>query len=220
MEPAACTDPLSRSRLPARRRAAACAARPPSPHPLPTPPARLASCQGYGLFEVTASDELAQGSDAVQRSVENMERFGKVVKLAAFKPFTSAANALEQINAVSESQVGSAPAVPAGDCSSWVLSARASRPTCGAAVDAWRHGVVAARATADTMGLPHRFWRGRAVPQRGVRSAQAVVHAAGRPPLMLPSLRCSARCGLKSSRSSPAAAPPVNAHTSGGACFG
>lgn len=28
------------------------------------------------------------------------------VKLAAFKPFTSAANALEQINAVSESQVG------------------------------------------------------------------------------------------------------------------
>ena len=28
------------------------------------------------------------------------------VKLIAFKPFTSAANALEQINAVSESQVG------------------------------------------------------------------------------------------------------------------
>lgn len=55
---------------------------------------------------MTASDELAQGSDAVQRSVESMERFGKVVKLSAFKPFTSAANALEQINAVSESQVG------------------------------------------------------------------------------------------------------------------
>ncbi|KAL4451524.1 hypothetical protein ABPG75_007186 [Micractinium tetrahymenae] len=63
------------------------------------------SASGYGLFEVTASDELAQGSDAVQRSVENMERFGKVVKLSAFKPFTSAANALEQINAVSESQI-------------------------------------------------------------------------------------------------------------------
>lgn len=42
----------------------------------------------------------------MQRSVESMERFGKVVKLSAFKPFTSAANALEQINAVSESQVG------------------------------------------------------------------------------------------------------------------
>ena len=63
------------------------------------------SASGYALFEVTASDELAQGVDAVQRSVESMERFGKSVKLAAFKPFTSAANALEQINAVSESQV-------------------------------------------------------------------------------------------------------------------
>jgi nucleolar protein 56 len=35
----------------------------------------------------------------------NMERFGKVVKLVAFKPFTSAANALEQINAISEAQL-------------------------------------------------------------------------------------------------------------------
>lgn len=78
-----------------------CPATRPSPPPHP-----LSLRQGYGLFEVTASDELAQGSDAVQRSVESMERFGKVVKLSAFKPFTSAANALEQINAVSESQVG------------------------------------------------------------------------------------------------------------------
>lgn len=35
----------------------------------------------------------------------NLERFGKVTKLTAFKPFTSAADALEQINAVSESQL-------------------------------------------------------------------------------------------------------------------
>lgn len=34
-----------------------------------------------------------------------MERFGKVVKLTAFKPFSSAANALEQINALSEAQL-------------------------------------------------------------------------------------------------------------------
>jgi len=34
-----------------------------------------------------------------------MERFGKVVKLTAFKPFSSAANALEQINAISEAQL-------------------------------------------------------------------------------------------------------------------
>jgi nucleolar protein 56 len=35
----------------------------------------------------------------------DLTRFGKIVKLAAFKPFNSAANALEQINAVSESHL-------------------------------------------------------------------------------------------------------------------
>jgi hypothetical protein len=34
-----------------------------------------------------------------------MERFGKLCKLVAFKPFPSAASALEQINAISEAQV-------------------------------------------------------------------------------------------------------------------
>ncbi len=64
------------------------------------------SASGYGLFEVTSLDEIGGSSvDAVQQAVTNLERFGKAVKLAAFKPFTSAINALEQINAVSESQV-------------------------------------------------------------------------------------------------------------------
>ena len=35
------------------------------------------SASGYGLFEVTAADELAQGVDAVQQAVSNIERFGK-----------------------------------------------------------------------------------------------------------------------------------------------
>jgi hypothetical protein len=35
----------------------------------------------------------------------DLQRFGKVAKLAAFKPFASAADALEQINAVSEAQL-------------------------------------------------------------------------------------------------------------------
>jgi nucleolar protein 56 len=34
-----------------------------------------------------------------------MQRFGKVAKLVGFKPFSSAADALEQINAVSEAQL-------------------------------------------------------------------------------------------------------------------
>lgn len=62
------------------------------------------SASGYGLFEVQSFDELAS-VDAVQKAVSDISRFGKVMKLSAFKPFTSAANALEQINAVSESQV-------------------------------------------------------------------------------------------------------------------
>lgn len=61
------------------------------------------SASGYSLFEVTNADELA--GEAVQQNVADIQRFGKAVKLSAFKPFTSAANALEQINAVSESQV-------------------------------------------------------------------------------------------------------------------
>ncbi|GAB4819399.1 hypothetical protein N2152v2_006445 [Parachlorella kessleri] len=63
------------------------------------------SASGFGLFEVTSLDEIGQSTDAVQQAVSNLDRFGKAVKLAAFKPYTSAQNALEQINAVSESQV-------------------------------------------------------------------------------------------------------------------
>ena len=35
----------------------------------------------------------------------DMARFGKIVKLTAFRPFTSASDSLEQINAVSEGQL-------------------------------------------------------------------------------------------------------------------
>uniref|UniRef100_A0A6U0BTD9 Nucleolar protein 56 n=1 Tax=Ostreococcus mediterraneus TaxID=1486918 RepID=A0A6U0BTD9_9CHLO len=47
-------------------------------------------------------DVVGQAIDKVQETTQNAERFGKVVKLHGFKPFTSAANALEQINTVSE----------------------------------------------------------------------------------------------------------------------
>ena len=63
------------------------------------------SASGYGLFEVSGFDEIGASVDSVQEAVKDLARFGKYVKLSAFKPFTSAANALEQINAVSESQV-------------------------------------------------------------------------------------------------------------------
>jgi hypothetical protein len=63
------------------------------------------SASGFGLFEVTNFDEIGNSVDELQQSIIDVSRFGKNVKLIAFKPFTSAANALEQINAISESQV-------------------------------------------------------------------------------------------------------------------
>jgi len=60
------------------------------------------SASGYALFETLDMDVVGQAIDKVQETTQNAERFGKVVKLHGFKPFTSAANALEQINTVSE----------------------------------------------------------------------------------------------------------------------
>ena len=57
---------------------------------------------GYSLFEVIGIDELGQSVDAVQQSTLDLARFGKVVKLTAFAPFTNAAHALDEINAISE----------------------------------------------------------------------------------------------------------------------
>lgn len=63
------------------------------------------SASGYALFNVTALDEIGQNAAAVQDSVTELTRFSKVVHLEAFKPFASAADALEQINAVSEGEM-------------------------------------------------------------------------------------------------------------------
>ena len=60
---------------------------------------------GYSVFEVKQMDELQATSDAVQQTVLDIARFGKVLGLTAFQPFSSAAEALEQINALSESQL-------------------------------------------------------------------------------------------------------------------
>jgi nucleolar protein 56 len=60
------------------------------------------SASGYALFETPGLDEIGQNADAIQESVTDLTRFGKVVKLLAFSPFTSAADALEQCNSVTE----------------------------------------------------------------------------------------------------------------------
>lgn len=60
------------------------------------------SASGYALYQVDRAEELS--GEALQATVGDLARFGKSCSLVAFKPFTSAADALEQINAVSESQ--------------------------------------------------------------------------------------------------------------------
>lgn len=60
------------------------------------------AASGYALFESLSLDEIGGSVDAVQKSVLEMERFGKVCKLTAFQPHKDAADALEQCNGVSE----------------------------------------------------------------------------------------------------------------------
>uniref|UniRef100_A0A0D9VU23 Nucleolar protein 56 n=1 Tax=Leersia perrieri TaxID=77586 RepID=A0A0D9VU23_9ORYZ len=60
------------------------------------------SASGYGLFHAYGIDEIGQSVDAVRASISDLDRFGKAVKLAAFTPFSSAVDALNQCNAISE----------------------------------------------------------------------------------------------------------------------
>ena len=60
------------------------------------------SASGYALLEAHGLDEIGQNTEAVRNSVSDLNRFGKVVKLRSFNPFTSALDALKQCNAVSE----------------------------------------------------------------------------------------------------------------------
>jgi nucleolar protein 56 len=45
------------------------------------------SASGYALFEKEDFDELGGQLKQIQKAIPNIERFGKMVKLAAFQPF-------------------------------------------------------------------------------------------------------------------------------------
>jgi len=57
---------------------------------------------GYGLFEVTESEEIGLQVETVQQSIQDLAKFGKICKLKSFVPFRSAEDALENINQLSE----------------------------------------------------------------------------------------------------------------------
>ncbi|KAE8693967.1 hypothetical protein F3Y22_tig00110788pilonHSYRG00189 [Hibiscus syriacus] len=62
------------------------------------------SSSGYALFQAHGPDEIGQNTEAVRNLVSDFNRFGKVVQLAAFLPFESALDGLNQCNSVSEGQ--------------------------------------------------------------------------------------------------------------------
>ncbi|KAL7423814.1 Nucleolar protein 56 [Cryptotrichosporon argae] len=57
---------------------------------------------GYALFTVNLQEEIAARSKALQNSIGDYNTFNRMVTLASFFPFTSAAQALENANDVSE----------------------------------------------------------------------------------------------------------------------
>lgn len=60
------------------------------------------SASGYALFERIESEEIGQELPEVQKSTQDLSKFGRIVKLKSFIPFKSAAHALENINDITE----------------------------------------------------------------------------------------------------------------------
>jgi nucleolar protein 56 len=60
------------------------------------------SAAGYALFRVTEGEEIGSTLSSMQASIASFPTFSKAVSLAAFLPFKSAEDALDNANAISE----------------------------------------------------------------------------------------------------------------------
>ena len=60
------------------------------------------SSVGYAVFSVKLAEDIGRRTQTVQESIDSVQQFGSMVKLASFVPFKDAANALENINDCSE----------------------------------------------------------------------------------------------------------------------
>ncbi|EGN94000.1 hypothetical protein SERLA73DRAFT_97405 [Serpula lacrymans var. lacrymans S7.3] len=60
------------------------------------------SASGYAIFQAMLFENIAAQHKAVQDSIKDLSKFTKMVSLVSFSPFKSAAEALENINDVSE----------------------------------------------------------------------------------------------------------------------
>ena len=78
------------------------------------------SAAGYALFDVVAFEEIGSLLEGAKDTVTDLKRFGRAIKLKAFYPFESAADALANANAISEhfcaamAEITAAPAIRGG----------------------------------------------------------------------------------------------------------
>ena len=64
------------------------------------------TASGYAIFEVKLHDVVGSQTKAVQDSITDFSKFTKMISLLSFSPFKSAADALENINDISEGACG------------------------------------------------------------------------------------------------------------------
>jgi hypothetical protein len=64
------------------------------------------SASGYAIFEVKLAEDIGSKSREMQESIKDLGKFGKMVQLLSFSPFKTAAQALENINDISEGAFG------------------------------------------------------------------------------------------------------------------
>ena len=62
---------------------------------------------GYAIFRCQDVEDIGSLLPEVQQAVSDFARFGSTVSLEAFNPFKTGANALENINCISEGLMGS-----------------------------------------------------------------------------------------------------------------
>ncbi|CCL99748.1 uncharacterized protein FIBRA_01770 [Fibroporia radiculosa] len=60
------------------------------------------SASGYAVFEIKLQENVGAMTKAVQDSIDDLAKFGKMVTLISFSPFKNAAHALENANDISE----------------------------------------------------------------------------------------------------------------------
>eukprot|EP01029_Cantina_marsupialis_P010316 TRINITY_DN2346_c0_g4_i1.p1 TRINITY_DN2346_c0_g4~~TRINITY_DN2346_c0_g4_i1.p1 ORF type:complete len:491 (+),score=183.64 TRINITY_DN2346_c0_g4_i1:39-1511(+) len=60
------------------------------------------SAIGYTLFEADGVEEIGSQTEEFQKAINDQARFGEMVKMIAFHPFSSTVNALDNCNAISE----------------------------------------------------------------------------------------------------------------------